>query len=68
MWTDAARYAVIGALIIGGVLLSVFVFDSIWAHFGFWAAALVVAVGIFFLKRWDDRQAARDRAKFEQGR
>jgi hypothetical protein len=66
VWRDAARYAVIGALIIGGVLLSVFTFDSIWAHFGFWAAALVVAIALFILKKWDDRRAARDRERFER--
>lgn len=65
-WGVAARYAVVGALIIGGVLLSVFIFDSIWAHVGFWAAALAVAVALYLVNRWSKRQAARERAKLER--
>ena len=66
MWKEAARYAVIGALIIGAVLLAVFIFDAVWAKAGFIAAAILVAVALFVLKKWDDRQAARDRERFER--
>lgn len=66
MWREAARYALIGAIIIGGVLFAVFVFDAVWARFGFIAAAVVVAVAVLLLKKWDDRQAARDRERFER--
>lgn len=66
MWKDAARYAVIGALIIGAVLLAVFIFDAVWARAGFIAAAVLVAIALFVLKRWDDRQAARDRERLER--
>ena len=66
MWKEAARYAVIGALIIGAVLLAVFIFDAVWAKAGFIAAAVLVAVAMFVLKKWDDRQAARDRERFER--
>jgi sugar phosphate permease len=65
-WKVAFRYAVIGAIIIGAVLVAVFIFDAVWARFGFIAAAIVVAVALFILKRWDDRQAARDRERFER--
>lgn len=66
MWKDAARYAVIGALIIGAVLLAVFIFDAVWARAGFIAAAVLVAIALLVLKRWDDRQAARDRERLER--
>ena len=66
MWKEATRYAVIGALIIGAVLLAVFIFDAVWARAGFIAAAVLVAIALFILKKWDDRQAARDRERFER--
>ncbi|MGH3082816.1 MAG: hypothetical protein ACRDNP_01935 [Gaiellaceae bacterium] len=66
VWRDAARYAVIGALIIGAVLVAVFIFDAVWAKAGFIAAAVLVAVALFILKKWDDRRAARDRERFER--
>ena len=66
MWRDAARYAFIGALIIGAVLLAVFIFDAVWARAGFIAAAVLVAIALFALKKWDDRRAARDRERFER--
>jgi Sec-independent protein secretion pathway component TatC len=66
MWKDAARYAVIGALIIGAVLFAVLIFDAVWARAGFIAAAVLVAVAMFMLKMWDDRQAARDRERLER--
>ena len=68
MWKEAARYAVIGALIIGAVLVAVFIFDAVWAKAGFIAAAVLVAVAMFVLKKWDDRQAARERVRFERSR
>ncbi len=66
MWREAARYAVIGALIIGAVLLAVFIFDAVWARAGFIAAAVLVAIALFILKKWDDRRAVRDRERFER--
>jgi hypothetical protein len=66
VWKEAARYALIGAVIIVAVLFAVFVFDAVWARFGFIAAAVVVAVAVLVLKKWDDRQAARDRERFER--
>ena len=66
MWKEAARYAVMGALIIGAALLAVFIFDAVWARAGFIAAAVLVAVAVFVLKKWDDRRAARDRERFER--
>jgi Sec-independent protein secretion pathway component TatC len=66
VWREAARYAVIGALIIGAVLLAVFIFDAVWAKAGFIAAAVLVAVALFILKKWDDRRAARDRERLER--
>jgi hypothetical protein len=66
VWKDAARYAVIGAGIIGAVLLAVFIFDAVWAKAGFIAAAVLVAIALFILKKWDDRQAVRDRERFER--
>ena len=64
-WKAAVRYAIIGALIIGAMLL-VFIFDAVWAEAGFIAAAVLVAVALFILKKWDDRRAARDRERFER--
>ncbi len=65
-WGIAFRYALIGAAIIGAVLLAVFIFDAIWAKAGFFAAAAVLAIALFVLKKWDDRRAARERAEFER--
>ena len=65
-WGIAFRYALIGACIIGAVLLAVFIFDAIWAKAGFFAAAAVLAIALFVLKKWDDRRAARERAEFER--
>jgi membrane protein implicated in regulation of membrane protease activity len=65
-WGVAARYVGIGALIIGGALLSIFIFDDIWAHVGFWAAALVVVVALYLVNRWSKKQAAREQAKLER--
>jgi hypothetical protein len=67
-WGIAARYAVMGAAIIGAALLGLFIFDAVWARAGFIAAAAVLAVAVFILKKWDDRRAARDRERFEQSR
>jgi sugar phosphate permease len=66
VWREAARYAVIGALIIGAALLAVFIFDAVWARAGFIAAAVLVAIALFLLKRWDDRRAAQERERFER--
>jgi hypothetical protein len=52
--------------IIGAVLLAVFIFDAVWAKAGFIAAAVLVAIALFILKKWDDRQAVRDRERFER--
>ena len=65
-WGIAFRYALIGAAIIGAVLLAVFIFDAIWAKAGFLVAAGVLAIALFILKKWDDRRAARERAEFER--
>ena len=67
-WGVAFRYALIGAAIIGAVLLGVFIFDAIWAKAGFLVAAGVLAIAMFILKKWDDRRAARDRERFEHSR
>lgn len=67
-WGIALKYAAIGAAIIAAVLLAVFTFDAIWAKAGFFAAAAVLAVAVFFLKKWDDRRAVRDRERFERSR
>jgi Flp pilus assembly protein TadB len=65
-WKVAFRYALIGVILIGAVLVAVFIFDAVWARFGFIAAAVLVAVALFVLKRWDDRKAAQDRERFER--
>jgi membrane protein implicated in regulation of membrane protease activity len=65
-WKVAFRYALIGAIIIGAVLVAVFIFDAVWARFGFIAAAILVAVALYILKKWDDRRAERDRERFER--
>jgi hypothetical protein len=66
VWKDAARYAGIGALIIGGTLLAVFIFDAVWARAGFIAAAVLVGIALFILKKWDDRKAVQDRERLER--
>ncbi len=65
-WKVAFHYTLIGAILIAGVLLAVFIFDAVWARFGFIAAAVLVAVAVFILKKWDDRRAVRDRERFER--
>ena len=60
--------AIIGALIIGAVLLAVFIFDAVLGERRrFIAAAVLVAdCSLFILKKWDDRRAVRDRERFER--
>jgi UDP-N-acetylmuramyl pentapeptide phosphotransferase/UDP-N-acetylglucosamine-1-phosphate transferase len=65
-WKVAFHYTLIGAVLIAGVLAAVFIFDAVWARFGFIAAAVLVAVAVFILKKWDDRRAVRDRERFER--
>jgi uncharacterized membrane protein YfcA len=63
-WKGAVRFtAIIGAVFVGAAVL-VFIFDAVWAEAGFLGAAVLVAVALFVLKKWDDRQAARDRERF----
>jgi hypothetical protein len=65
-WKAAVRFtAVIGAFFVGAMIL-VFIFDAVWAEAGFLAAAGVLAIGLFLLKRWDDRRAAQARARLER--
>ena len=64
-WGVAARYAVGGALIIGGVLLAVFIFDAVWARVGFFAAAALVAVALWVVNRWSKAQAERERVRLK---
>jgi Flp pilus assembly protein TadB len=65
-WGVALKYSVIGAAIIGGVLVVVFIFDAVWARVGFGAAAVVLAIALYIFKRWLDRDARRAREKFER--
>jgi membrane protein implicated in regulation of membrane protease activity len=65
-WGVAARYAVTGALIIGAVILAVFIFDAVWARVGFFAAAALVAVALYFVNRWSKKQAAHEQEKLER--
>jgi len=67
-WGVAFRYSLIGAAIIGAAILGIFIFDAVWARAGFLVAAGVLAIAVFGLKKWDDRQAARDRKRFERSR
>ena len=65
-WKAAVRFtAIIGAVFVGAMIL-VFIFDAVWAEAGFIAAAVLLAVALFVLKKWDDRRAARDRERFER--
>ena len=64
-WKAAVRFtAIIGAVFVGALIL-VFIFDAVWAEAGFSAAAVLLAIAMFILKKWDDRRAARDRERFE---
>jgi hypothetical protein len=62
------KFALLAAGVIAAAILAIFVFDAVWARAGFGAAAIVLAIGIYILKRWNDRNAARQRAKFESSR
>ena len=53
---------------IAAAICAIFIFDAVWARVGFGAAAIVLAIGIYILKKWNDRNAARQRAKFESSR
>ena len=64
-WQVAARYTVIAGIIIAGALLSIFVFEDLWAHFGFWVAALAVGVALYLVNRWSKRQAERERVRLK---
>jgi hypothetical protein len=65
-WKGAIRFTgIIGAIFVGAMIL-VFIFDAVWAEAGFIAAAVLVAIALFILKKWDDRRAVRDRERFER--
>jgi sulfite exporter TauE/SafE len=65
-WKDAARYAVIGALITGAVMIGVGVFYRVWDAWGVIAAVVLVAVGLYAVNRWSKYRAAKERAKLER--
>jgi sulfite exporter TauE/SafE len=65
-WKVAARYAVIGALIIGAVMLAVMVFYRVWYEAGVVAAVLLVVAGLYAVNRWSKMRAAWERAKVER--
>jgi len=67
-WGAAAKFALLAAGVIAAALCAIFIFDAVWARAGFGAAAIVLAIGIYILKKWNDRNAARQRAKFESTR
>jgi hypothetical protein len=65
-WKAAVRFtAIIGACFVGAMIL-VFIFDAVWAEAGFLVAAGLLAVALLVFKKWDDRRAASERAKFER--
>jgi uncharacterized membrane protein YfcA len=65
-WRAAVRFtAIIGAIFLGAMIL-VFIFDAVWAEAGFLVAAGLLAVALFFVKKWDDRRAGRERERFER--
>ena len=58
-WKAAVRFtAIIGAIFLGAMIL-VFIFDAVWAEAGFIAAAVLLAIAIFIVKKWDDRRGPR---------
>ncbi len=65
-WKAAVRYAVIGALITGAVMLGVGVFYRVWDAAGVVAAVLLVAVCLYAVNRWSKWRAAKERAKLER--
>lgn len=65
-WKTAVRFtAIIGAIFVAATIL-VFIFDAVWAEAGFIAAAVLLGIAVFILKKWDDRRAVRDRERFER--
>ena len=65
-WKGAVRFtAIIGAIFVAAMIL-VFIFDAVWAEAGFLAAAVLIAIALFVLKKWDDRRAAHERERFER--
>jgi hypothetical protein len=64
-WKVAGRFTLIAGIIVVGVVLSIFVFDKLWLHFGFWAGALAVAVALYFVNRWSKQQAERERKRLK---
>jgi hypothetical protein len=67
-WEGAFRFTVIVVGIFVAGALAILVFDALWAQIGLWAAVGLLVVGLYLLKRWDDRQARRERRRLESGR
>jgi len=66
VWKDAARYAVIGATIIGAVMFAVGYFYNVWDRAGLGAAVLLVVVALYFVNQWSKSRAAREREKLKR--
>lgn len=67
-WKVAARFTLIIVAIFGAGMLAIFVFDAVWAKVGLGAAVVLLAIALYLVKRWSDRDAQRTREKWERGR
>jgi hypothetical protein len=64
-WGVAVRFTLITGLIVVGVFLSIFIFEDLWVHLGFWAAAGAVAIALYLVNRWSKKQAEREKARLK---
>jgi membrane protease YdiL (CAAX protease family) len=65
-WGVAAKFTLIVLAVIAAVVIAVAVFDALWAQIGLIAAVLAFVGLLFLVKLWDNRNARRDREKFER--
>lgn len=67
-WGVAARFTVIIVAIFAAAMLAIWIFDAVWARIGLGAAVVLLAIALYLVKRWSDRDTRRAREKFERSR
>ncbi len=65
-WRVAFRFTVIIVAIFGAAMLAIFIFDEVWMKLGLGAAVVLLAIMLYLVKRWMDRDAQRAREKWER--
>ena len=65
-WRVAWHFTVIIVAAFAGAVLAIWVFDAVWARVGIGAAVLLLAFGLYLVKRSSDKKADRAREGWER--